>query len=79
MFKKVIAWSGDFGMDQHVSWSLTVEELNLVKIWGKYKEFCKPQTNEVHAHFDLLISFRQGSRSVDEWYNAVQAQLDLAK
>ena len=77
--KKVIAWSGDFGMDQYVSWDLLAEDLNLDTIWGKYEEFCKPQTNEVHAHFDLLTSFRQGSRSMDEWYNAVQAQVNLAK
>ena len=25
--KKVIAWSGDFGMDQYVSWSFTNDEL----------------------------------------------------
>ena len=25
--KKVIAWSGDFGMDQYISWSLSSEEL----------------------------------------------------
>ena len=31
------------------------------------------------ACFDLLTSFRQGNRSVDEWYNAVQAQVNLAK
>ena len=46
---------------------------------GKFEEFCKPQRNEVRACFDLLTSFRQGSRSVDEWYNAVQAQVNLAK
>ena len=38
-----------------------------------------PQSNEVCARCDLLTSFRQGSRSVDEWYNAVQAQVNLAK
>ena len=48
-------------------------------IWGRFEEFCKPQSNEVHARFDLLTSFRQGSRSVDEWYNAVQAQVNLEK
>ena len=31
--KKVIAWSGDFGMDQYVSWSLSNEELMLDTIW----------------------------------------------
>ena len=29
--------------------------------------------------FDLLTSFRQGDMSVDEWHNAVQTQINLAK
>ena len=77
--KKVIAWSGDFGMDQYVSWGLPTDQLTLEIIWGKFEDFCKPQSNEVHARFDLLTSFQQGNRSVDEWYNAVQAQVNLAK
>ena len=77
--KKMIAWSSDFGMDQYVSWWMSAEELNLDTIWGKFEEFCKPQLNEVRAWFDLLTSFSQGSSSVDEWYNAVQAQVNLAK
>ena len=35
--------------------------------------------NKVRACFDLLTSFCQGSRNVDEWYNVVQAQVNLAK
>ena len=35
--------------------------------------------NEVTARFDLLKSFHQGNRSVDDWYDAVQAQMSLAK
>ena len=77
--KKVIAWSGDSGMDQYVSWGLPTDQLTLEIIWGKFVDFCKPQSNEVHARFDLLTSFQQGNRSVDEWYNAVQAQVNLAK
>ena len=79
--KKVITGSGDFGMDQYVSWYLPAEELSLDIIWSKYEVFCKKQTNvnEVRARFDLLTSFRQGNRSADEWYNAVQAQVSLAK
>ena len=65
-------------MDHYVSWGFPSEDLNLDTIWGKYEEFCKPQTNEVCACFDLLTSFIQGSRSVDEWYNAVQALVNLA-
>ena len=77
--KKVIAWSGDFGMDQYVSWSLPSEDLTLDTIWGKFEEFCKPQSNEVQTCFNLLTSFRQSNCSIDEWYNAVQAQVNLAK
>ena len=77
--KKVIAWSKDFGMDQYVSWGLPTNQLTLEIIWGKFEDFCKPQFNEVHARFDLLMSFWQGNRSVDEWYNVVQSQVNLAK
>ena len=77
--KKLIAWSGDFGMDQYVSWGLTKDGLELKTIWSQFEEFCKPQSNEVHARFDLLTSLCQGSKSVDEWYNCVQAQINLAK
>ena len=75
----MIVWNGDFGMDQYISWCLPAEELTLDTIWGKFEEFCKTQSNEVRAHFHLLTSFRQGNKSVDEWYNAVQAQANLAK
>ena len=55
------------------------EDLCLEMLWNKFEEFCKPQTNEVRARFDLLTSFRQGDMSVDEWYNTVQTQINLAK
>ena len=77
--KKVIAWSGDFWMDQYVSWCLPPERHSLDTVLAKYEDFCKPQGNEVRARFDLLTSFCQGNRSVDKWYNAVQAQMSLAK
>ena len=79
--KKVLAWSGDFGIDQYImgSWDLTPEETCLETIWQKFEGFCKPQTNKIRARFDLLTSFRQGDWSVDEWYNAVQSQINLAK
>ena len=76
-YNKVIAGSGDFGIDQYVSWCLPVDDFRLDTIWSKYVDFCKPQANEVRARFDLLTSFCQGNRSVDEWYNAVQAQVCL--
>ena len=66
-------------MDQYVSWCLPVEELNLDTFWGKFEEFSSAQSNEVRAQFNLLASFKQGNRIVDEWYNVVQAQVNLAK
>ena len=77
--KKVIAWSGDFGLDQYISWNLSNEELTLEVIWKKYEEFCKPQANELRARFDLLTSFRQTDMGVDQWYNAVQTQVALSR
>ena len=49
--QKVIAWSGDFGMDLYVSWSISKEDLTLDAIWAKFEEFSKPQTNKVRACF----------------------------
>ena len=77
--KKVIAWSSDFSMDQYVSWNLSTDELMLDTIWERFEEFCKPQSNEVRARFDLLIGFQHGIKLVDEWYNAVQTKVALAK
>ena len=37
----------------------------------------KPMKSELVFH--LLTSFWQGSRNVDRWYNAVQAQVSLVK
>ena len=62
-----------------MSWNLPSSELTLDTIWEKYKEYCKPQSNEVWARFDLLTSFCQGNHSIDEWYNAMQAQVNLAR
>ena len=77
--RKVIAWSGDFGMQQYISLSLSNEGLMFDTIWEKFEEFCKPQSIKVRARFDLLTSFWQGNKAVDEWYNAVQSQVALAK
>ena len=53
--------------------------MNLDTIWERFEDFCKLQSNEVRAQFDLSTSFCQGNKSIDEWYNAVQAQVNLAK
>ena len=41
--KKVIAWNGDFGKDQNVSWSLSKDELTLNTIWENFKRFASPK------------------------------------
>ena len=65
-YKRVVAWSGDFGIDHYVSWCLSPEDLCLDIIWNIFEEFSKPHKNEVRARFDLLTSFRQGDMSVNE-------------
>ena len=55
--KKVIVWSGDFGMDQYVSWGLPNDQLTLEIIWGKFEDFCKPQSNEVMQDLTFLQAF----------------------
>ena len=66
-------------MDQYVSWGLSKDNINLDTVWERFEDFCKLQSNEVHARFDLLTSFCQGNKSVKELYNAVQVQVNLAK
>ena len=66
-------------MDLVVSWGLTNSDLTLWILWTKFEDFCKPQSNEVRAWFELLTSFWQGDKSVGEWFNAVQKQINLCK
>ena len=70
--KKVLVWSGDFGLDQYISCNLSRKDVTLVAIWKKIEEFCKPWANVLRTRFDLLTSFRQGDLNVNQWYNAVQ-------
>ena len=50
--KKIVAWSGDFGLDQYISWNLSSKDLTLEVIWKTFEEFCKLQANELRARFD---------------------------
>ena len=56
-FKKVIQWSGDAGLDMYISWAIPTADITLQTIWSRFEDFCKPQSNAVHAQFDLLTSF----------------------
>ena len=77
--KQVIQWSGDAGLDMYISWNLHQEEITLQTIWSKFEYFCKPRSNAVLARFNLLITFQQGNRSIDKWYNAVLAHIPLCE
>ena len=56
--KKVIAWSGNFGMDHYVSWGFPTDQLMLDTIWGRFEEFCKP--NQMGCMQDLTFSQASG-------------------
>ena len=77
--QKIIAWSGDFGMALYVSWNIPKDALMLDAIWDKFEEFSKPQTNRVRVRFDLLTSFHQGTRNVNEWYNCHSSPGELSQ
>ena len=77
--KQQIQWSGDAGLGVYISWNLPKEEITLQTIWSWFEDFCKPQSNEVCAKFDLLTTFQQGNRCIDEWYNAVLAHIPLCE
>ena len=63
----------------HISQALPTADVTLQAIWSRFEDFCKPQSNAVYGRFDLLTSFQQGNRSIDEWYNAVQAHIPLCE
>ena len=51
--KKVIIWSGNFGMDQYVSWGLSKEEMNLDTIWERFEDL---QAAFIYGYKPDLIS-----------------------
>ena len=73
----MIQWSGDVELDMYIS--CTLQTADVKTIWTKFEEFSKPQSNGVHARFGLLPSFKQGSRSINEWYNAVPVHIPLCE
>ena len=44
-------------------------------IWGEYESYCKPQSNELHAWYDILKKLTQGSLPADDWMTKLQSQL----
>ena len=55
-----------------------LKNLAWIQYWLSMKIFAR-LVNEVRARFHLLTSFRQGNRSINKLYNAVQAQVSFAK
>ena len=77
--RRLLPGVGILGLTNMYHGILPMKSLSLMSYWKKIEEFCKPQSNEVRAKFYLLTSFRQGERSIDEWYNVVQIQVALFK
>ena len=36
-------------IDMYISWALPTTEVTIQTIWSKFEDFCKPQSNAVHA------------------------------
>ena len=51
----------------------------LIPYGGNTKGIANCNQMKSTARFDLLTSFCQGNHSIDEWYNAIQAQVNLAR
>ena len=63
----LLRWSGDFGIKKLKSWQKEPSQLMLNFIWGEYESYCKPQSNELHARYDVLKKLTQGSLPADDW------------
>ena len=46
-------------------------------MWKELEAYCKPQSNELCAHYDLLKKLKQGKLPCDDWYTKLQTQLHL--
>ena len=73
----LLRWSGDFGIKKLKSWQKEPSQLMLNFIWGEYESYCKPQSNELRARYDVLKKLTQGSLPADDWMTKLQSQLHL--
>ena len=62
----LLHWSSDFGIKKLKSWQKEPSQLMLNSIWGKYKYYCKPQSNELRTWYDILKKLTQGSLPADD-------------
>ena len=56
-------------MDQYVSWGLPTDQLTLEIIWGKFEDFCKPQSNEVFM--PGLTSSQASAKEIGAWMSSI--------
>ena len=73
----LLRWSGDFGIKKLKSWQKEPSQLTLDFIWDEYESYCKPQSNELRARYDILKKLTQGSLPADDWMTKLQSQLHL--
>ena len=73
----LLRWSSDFGIKKLKLWQKEPSQLTLNFIWGEYESYCKPQSNELHARYDVLKKLTQGSLPADDWMTKLQSQLHL--
>ena len=46
-------------------------------MWKEFEAYCKPQSNELCAHYDVLKKLKQARLPCDDWYTKLQTQLHL--
>ena len=73
----LLRWSGDFHIQQLKSWQKDASDLTLEFLWKEFEAYCKPQSNELHAHYDVLKKLKQARLPCDDWYTKLQTQLHL--
>ena len=73
----LLRWSSDFGIKKLKSWQKEPSQLTLNFIWGEYESYCKLQSNELRAQYDILKKLTQGSLPADDWMTKLQSQLHL--
>ena len=73
----ILCWSGDFGIKKLKSWQKEPSQLMLNFIWGEYESYCKPQSNELRAWYDVLKKLTQGLLPADDSMTKLQSQLHL--
>ena len=62
----VLCWSGDFSIQQLKSWQKDAIKLTLEFLWKEFEAYCKPQSNELCAHYDQLKKLNQRNLPCDE-------------